>query len=359
MTKIIVARNVNDALPQGIAWLHEHGIIEESRVGRVLVSPTPVITEYQMPWERVLFNPVRDANPFFHFFESLWMLAGRNDVEFPAYYAANIASFSDDGVTVAGAYGNRWRIRFGIDQLKVVKDELRKNPKSRRCVVAMWDPFGAPTADEDGKYREHEDDLMLATGGGKDVPCNTHLYFDTIGGRLNMTVSCRSNDAVWGCYGANAVHFSFLHSYMACATGIEQGVYRQFSNNFHVYMDRPDVQRLMGSDGVVTDDGQYYQQGHGVNMLFRLPETESVWLADLGQFFGAWSPRGMLHKAKWSLTPFFRTVVTPLVNAHHLYKVNAFDEAFNELAACESVDWRLAATQWLHRRQEARNAKQN
>src|SRR5271154_5758040 len=44
------------------------------------------ITEYEKPDERVLFSQTRDANPFFHFFESLWILAGREDVEFLAQF---------------------------------------------------------------------------------------------------------------------------------------------------------------------------------------------------------------------------------------------------------------------------------
>jgi hypothetical protein len=47
---------------------------------KVLVSQTPVVTCYSAPTQRVLFSPMRDANPFFHLMEALWMLAGRDDV---------------------------------------------------------------------------------------------------------------------------------------------------------------------------------------------------------------------------------------------------------------------------------------
>jgi hypothetical protein len=59
--RVINARNVNDALPAGIAYLLEHGVREESRAGPVLVSPTPVTTVYERPQERVLFSPARNA----------------------------------------------------------------------------------------------------------------------------------------------------------------------------------------------------------------------------------------------------------------------------------------------------------
>ena len=52
------------------------------------------------PCERVLLYPERNANPFFHLYESLWMLAGRNDVAGPARYAKNMNNYSDNGVTL-------------------------------------------------------------------------------------------------------------------------------------------------------------------------------------------------------------------------------------------------------------------
>jgi hypothetical protein len=55
---------------------HDHRKPQGSRAGDVLVAPHPVMSVTSIPTERVLFDPARDANPFFHLFESLWMLAG-------------------------------------------------------------------------------------------------------------------------------------------------------------------------------------------------------------------------------------------------------------------------------------------
>jgi thymidylate synthase len=54
---------------------------------------------------------------------------------------------------------------------------------------------------------------------------------------LDLTVLCRSNDVVWGAYGANAVHFSVLQEYLAGRIGVDVGVMYQFSNNYHGYVD--------------------------------------------------------------------------------------------------------------------------
>ena len=93
----------------------------------------------------VLFNSARDCNPWFHLYESLWMLAGRNDVASIAYYAKNMANYSDDGKTLNGAYGFRWRHMVargqpwkGVDQLDILVNHLKADPTSRRAVLQMW-----------------------------------------------------------------------------------------------------------------------------------------------------------------------------------------------------------------------------
>ena len=72
--KVIRARNVHEALPEAVRYLALYGVEAESRNGKVLLAPEPVTTVYERPKERVLFWPQRDANPFFHFYEGLWML---------------------------------------------------------------------------------------------------------------------------------------------------------------------------------------------------------------------------------------------------------------------------------------------
>ena len=200
---ILTARNAHEMLPMALDRLFQIGRRRESRNGPVLQLMGPTVLCYERPLERVLFWPQRDANPFFHLMEALWMLAGRNDVEFVKRYASRMGDYSDDGVTLNGAYGHRWRRRFGVDQLRCVATNLQRNPECRRQVVSMWDT---------------EWDVL--NQDSKDVPCNTHAYFSRDeSGALDMTVCNRSNDLVWGCLGANAVHFSFLLEYMAGLIG--------------------------------------------------------------------------------------------------------------------------------------------
>src|SRR6266699_4467253 len=225
--KIISARNVHEAFPLGLRLLRSPEMFRrESRNGPVIVAPYPVTTVYERPIERVLFWPLRDCNPFFHIYEALWMLAGRNDVAGPSRYAKNMANYSDDSETFHGAYGYRWRhhpdfsVTGAFDQLSPIANTLKQNPDDRRSVLQMWNAY-----QDLGKL-------------GKDLPCNLTATFQRDAeGKLDLTVFCRSNDIIWGAYGANAVHFSMLLEYMALWIGCPIGNYYQVSVNWHAYTE--------------------------------------------------------------------------------------------------------------------------
>lgn len=197
----------------------EYSQWETTRNGEALVFQAPVTVAHVMPYRRVLFDPVRDANPFFHYMEALWMLEGGQEVDFIGQFAKQIYEYSDDGQTLNGAYGYRWRYWWDYDQIEWIIWKLENDPNSRQLVLSMWDP---------------EHDLQHAS---KDKPCNTHIYFRSVGGKLDMTVCNRSNDLVWGMLGANIVHMSILHEYVAHSAKLPVGTLYQFSNNVHVYKD--------------------------------------------------------------------------------------------------------------------------
>lgn len=217
----ITAFNCHQALADGIRAVLLNGEETMSRNGPVLTIPEPVRIKYVNPRSRVLLSPTRDANPFFHLAEAAWMLAGRNDLETLQKYVSTFDKYSDDGQTLHGAYGHRWINHFGVDQLEKIVEELR-TPGSRRAVLGMWDPAA---------------DIPKLSTGGKDVPCNTHAYFCIRNGGLEMTVCNRSNDAIFGCFGANLVHFSVLQEYLAYRLDVAVGAYYQFTNNLHIYTD--------------------------------------------------------------------------------------------------------------------------
>lgn len=335
---VIRVRNVNEALWKGLAHLKEVGVRRESRNGPVLVAPEPVTTVYEKPMERVLVDEVRDANPFFHLMESLWMLAGRNDVDFVARFVVRMREFSDDGRTLSGAYGHRWRRHFKVDQVADSIRMLKEDPTTRRAVIAMYDP----AKDSPKPYPQ------------KDIPCNTHLYLDATSGVLNMTVSCRSNDVIWGAYGANAVHFSFLQEFIAACVGIPVGKLYQISNNYHIYIDRPDVKRLFNDDGApirTEPESNPYTNGEAVPIPI-LTSNYSVWMRDLETFLS--SER---EDEPWFSDPWFQHVACPMIRSWRAYKQGDPITAYEEAWKIEDYAWKIACSAWIRRRLERREEK--
>ncbi|TXH54317.1 MAG: hypothetical protein E6Q97_11205 [Desulfurellales bacterium] len=354
------AESVGEALSKGLHALRVRGIRQPSRVGDVLVHPHPVLTVYENPLNRVLNDPLRDANPFFHVMESLWMLAGRNDLPWLAQFNKRIASYSDNGgATQPGAYGYRWRNYFGYDQLETIIVELKNNPQTRRAVLSMWDGGAQFYDDKERPYACHfrGGDLLNAIAGSADVPCNTHAYFDTIDGRLNMTVCNRSNDIWWGAHGANAVHFSFLLEYVASMTGIPMGVYRQFSNNYHIYTNVVAEEQLMPMARSIEQSDIYFARS-GPLRGPALPLTRVPLIGPA--LYGTADPATASIITEWthnpesvhSYVPFLADAALPMWNAWHAFKAKDYEKALAEAFTIRAEDWRTACVDWLKRRKQ-------
>jgi thymidylate synthase len=288
---------------------------EETRNGRALVFSGPVCVSHTMPYRRVLFDPIRDANPFFHYMEAIWMLAGSENVDFPSRFAKQIRQYSDDGVVLYGAYGHRWRHSFGVDQIDEVIEKFKKDPFTRRAVIGMYDPT------YDTEY------------SGKDMPCNTHIYFRNEDNRLNMTVCNRSNDLVWGMLGANVVHFSVLMEYIAEALNMTMGTYHQFTNNLHVYDGWQD-RYYANPDPFYTHHGALPRIPFGPESLDWKEAADFVENEDIT---GMKSP--ILVRNAW-----------PMMQAWDAHKEGDDPLARHYATHIYDGDWQKACIEWLDRR---------
>ena len=331
--KTISATNVNDALLKGIDLFKSpvNYRIQESRNGVTYEATTPVTTTYQKPWERVCLIPERDANPFFHFIEGLWMLNGANDLKTVKYFVKTMENFSDDGAILWGAYGWRWRSYFQQDQLESLVRILKREPDNRRAVLQMWDVEG---------------DLNRR---GKDVPCNTHIYFKIRDNKLDMTVCCRSNDMVWGVYGANAVHMSMLQEYMASMIGVDMGYYRQVSDSFHVYQNELwDRLKHLTIDPFYADVRRtLYDTDDIYHPLITNTETFDEELNDFMDF----ESRNITISNGWENFA-FKSIAHPMLGAYSAHKERDYDKALAEAQYIVPLDWKKACTDWLLKRKE-------
>ncbi len=352
-------KNVNDAFQTLVRYI-QTGWIETittpSRVGNVKKVPYPVLIKYEKPFQRVLFNTQRDCNPFFHLYESLWMLAGKNDVESLKFYNSKIGVIaSDNGETFNGAYGYRWRTGPGwddsymgnpflVNQLDILIEHLKQNPNSRRAVLQMW----------------NVGDDLLKIDSSKDVCCNLSVLFslrkrtyhtisDTVNKYgngvnirhelvyLDMTVTNRSNDMIWGMLGANVVHFSFLQEYVANCLGVQVGNYYHFTNNLHVYETNWEPEKWQKFYSNTTKEIQY-----GKLQLVKLVRNKEVFDTELERF--------MVSPLQDWEEPFLESVAKPMCFAFALHKERKYEQALELCGQIAAEDWRIACTNWIRKR---------
>lgn len=325
----IIASNAPDAYVESFWTIKAHGREEQSRAGPVLSIPTPVVLEIDRPWERVITDPIRNANPFFHVMETIWMLAGDDRVGFPAKFNSTYVNYAEPDGVVHGAYGKRWRDHFPvhengsyrIDQIQTAIVELRKNPLSRQVVLGMWDP----TQDLGATVR--------------DRPCNTHIYFrahDGVDERvLDMAVCNRSNDLLWGMLGANVVHMTYLHELVAHGAGMAVGKYRVFTNNLHVYTENDVTKNFLKGpvrhDVYTTCDSR---------PLLDIRESVADFLEDCENFI----KEGSTFKTAW-----MHSVAVPMYKAY-MQRVNKTGDGLRYAEAIEAEDWRFACVEWIKRK---------
>lgn len=327
----VTGQNVNHVLSDALWLLSVRGVRAQSRNGPTIYIPAPTILTYVNPMERVLFNEKRNANPFFHLMESLWMMNGANDLEFVRFFVKRMEQFSDDGQTLNGAYGKRWRTYYKHDQLHAVIKLLKEKPDTRRAVVAMWD--GSRDA--------------MNWSWSKDVPCNTHVYFAlNPEGDLDMTVCNRSNDLIWGACGANAVHMSVLQEYVACGVGVPVGTYYQMTNNLHIYLetfgDNLDQLKLDFAPDDRYDTLPTYS-------TFNTPLP--AWEADLGRFM-----KHPLASPSYD-DPFFNGVAAPMFASWYDRKLGT-GTGIEAAMAIGAQDWQTACVEWIHRHDQAKERKE-
>jgi thymidylate synthase len=295
--------DVNGLLTDALWCIKVNGVEEDSRNGKVISIPEPIILTSTKPTQRVIFCEERKENPVFHFAECLWMMAGRQDSKWLEQFNPRMGEYAETNGKIYGAYGHRWRTHFGFDQIKEVGKILKEEPNSRRAVIGMW----APTVD-------------LGVDA-KDVPCNTHLYLRRRGPYLDMTVCNRSNDLVWGALGSNIVHFSFLLELIAHKIGADVGRMHQFTNNLHIYerhwhfLDSPPY------------CASYEEVGVEPYPIIRTPLTS--WLSTCENVVRGKRLMGI------SDDPFFQDVAIPILESR-------FDD-------CRASDWRLACKRYAER----------
>lgn len=194
---------------------------------REIVHVGSTITD---PRQRLVFS--RPINPVIGLTEALWILGGRNDLDFLRFWNPRMANYSDDSTRLRGAYGHRLRHHFrGNDQLVQAMRALEDTPHTRQVVLQIWDCIS---------------DMPNPRPRSKDIPCNLLSHVMIRNGRIEWLQVMRSNDLVWG-LPYNVIQFTTMQEVFAGWLGLEVGSYNHVSDSLHVYkkhwkeMDEVDI----------------------------------------------------------------------------------------------------------------------
>lgn len=185
--------------------------------------------------------------------ELVWYLAASNSLDFIEHYIVGYREFSDDGITLSGAYGprifspRRWDLPRDDEWQRVI-DTLRARSGSRNAVIQLF-------SNQDAELQSN------------DIPCTCVIQFLVRRKKLQMYVHMRSNDAFLG-LPHDIFSFTMLQEIAARELGVELGAYKHSAASLHLYDDTEDRRPRMGAQ-------QYVDEGlHDVVAMPAMPDGD-------------------------------------------------------------------------------------
>jgi thymidylate synthase len=163
------------------------------------------------------------------FAELLWFLRGDTNVKWLQDRGVTIwDEWADDNGDLGPVYGYQWRSWPApngrhVDQVRLVLDQIRRDPDSRRHIVSAWNVADIP-------------DMALA-------PCHTMFQFYVAEGRLSCQLYQRSADVFLG-VPFNIASYALLTHMVAQVTGLGVGDFVHTLGDAHLYTNHLDQARL-------------------------------------------------------------------------------------------------------------------
>lgn len=155
-------------------------------------------------------------------YELLWFLQGNTNIHYLQEHGVHIwDEWADEHGELGPIYGKQWRSFQGsngktVDQIQWVIDEIKRNPDSRRLIVAAWHP--AEIAD-----------MALP-------PCHCLFQFYIVQGKLSCQLYQRSGDVFLG-VPFNIASYALLTHMIAHVTGLVPGEFIHTLGDAHLYVN--------------------------------------------------------------------------------------------------------------------------
>lgn len=162
--------------------------------------------------------------------ELLWFLKGDTNINYLQENGVRIWNeWADENGDLGPVYGHQWR-NFnseGIDQIAEIVETLKKNPNSRRMLVAAWNPSVLP--DTSVSFAEN-----VANGKAALPPCHAFFQFYVANNKLSCQLYQRSADVFLG-VPFNIASYALLCMMMAQVCDLEYGDFVHSFGDVHIY----------------------------------------------------------------------------------------------------------------------------
>ncbi|MEX2695824.1 thymidylate synthase [Rhizobium mongolense] len=163
--------------------------------------------------------------------EMSWYLAGSDALPFIKHYLDRYHEFSDDKVTLNGAYGKRM---FGLRRQYKLGEKVKIGTEWQRMIYTLKDRPGSRNATIQlfSNVDVRRDSL--------DIPCTCTLQFVVRDGLLDLEAHMRSNDAFLG-LPHDVFSFTMFQEIAARQLNYEVGRYLHSVGSLHLYDDTEDL----------------------------------------------------------------------------------------------------------------------
>ena len=209
----IVEDTLDDLFEHWYELLYKQNIDDTSRDGNIHGEIINAVSVLNYPINNIMKSKLRNLPMKYAIGELLWYNSGNNNLKEIQKYTSGWDRMSDDGVTVNSNYGWCIKNKYGFNQWEWCKEELKKNPNSRRAVIHIKEP-----SDKESK----------------DVNCTVCLQFFIRDGKLYCTVYMRSND-IWMGFPYDVFQFTCMQIQMSMELGVELGTYTHIAGSLHLY----------------------------------------------------------------------------------------------------------------------------
>lgn len=161
--------------------------------------------------------------------ELLWFLKGDTNIKYLQENNVHIwDEWADENGELGPVYGHQWRSwpdydGGAIDQIKIVLDQIKNNPNSRRMLVSAWNVA--------------EVNKMALP------PCHTMFQFYVAEGKLSLMLYQRSADTFLG-VPFNIASYALLCMMVAQVCNLKPGKFIHITGDTHLYLNHLEQARL-------------------------------------------------------------------------------------------------------------------